>query len=185
MTYRHHPTDVPGAFYRPHAGPVTWPRWLRPSPAATGSSWCSGHERSGRRITHASPRDRDSTAPGGIPPTQVITIAPCSTRRTAAHTGAVAGDSSRQPAAEHLSSPTDGTDPPPGSLPVRHGARFNRPRSAHALDLRLTQAAVHGHPVPALDTGITALVTPRGKGIHHLLPATPTTQTIHGTNPPP
>ncbi|MEU9342933.1 hypothetical protein AB0D74_17170 [Streptomyces sp. NPDC048278] len=69
--------------------------------------------------------------------------------------------------------------------PVRRGARFNRLNgSAQTLDLTLTQALVYGHRVPALDTGLTAFVTLRGQGIHHLTSDTPASDcpVIQGTN---
>ncbi|MFK0287268.1 hypothetical protein ACIQVL_43305 [Streptomyces sp. NPDC090499] len=69
--------------------------------------------------------------------------------------------------------------------PVRRGARFNRlSGSAQALDLTLTQALVYGHRVPALDAGLTAFVTLRGKGVQTLLSGTPASggQVIQGTN---
>ncbi|MGY5049920.1 hypothetical protein ACWDE0_30630 [Streptomyces sp. 900105755] len=70
--------------------------------------------------------------------------------------------------------------------PVRRGARFNRlSGSAQAVDLTLTEAHVYGHRVPALDTGLTAFVMRRGKGVQHLGPATQASgwQIIQGTNP--
>ncbi|MGW5655115.1 hypothetical protein [Streptomyces humi] len=72
--------------------------------------------------------------------------------------------------------------------PVRRGARFDRLLgSAHAVDLRLTQALVHGHRVAELDTGLTAFVTLRGEGVRHLMTGTPASgwQVIQGTNPSP
>ncbi|MER6532600.1 hypothetical protein ABT215_02020 [Streptomyces sp900105755] len=72
--------------------------------------------------------------------------------------------------------------------PVRRGARFNRlSGSAQAVDLTLTEAHVYGHRVPALDTGLTALVTLRGKGVQHLVSGTLAVegQIIQGTNPQP
>ncbi|MFF3988984.1 hypothetical protein [Streptomyces sp. NPDC001601] len=41
--------------------------------------------------------------------------------------------------------------------------------------------------MPALDTGLTAFVTLRGKGVHHLLSGTPASgwQIVQGTNPQP
>jgi hypothetical protein len=72
--------------------------------------------------------------------------------------------------------------------PVRRGARFNHLNgSAQPLDLTLTEALVFRHRVPALDTGVTAFVTLRGKGVQHLMSGTLAAgwQIIHGTNPQP
>ncbi|MER6223587.1 hypothetical protein ABT189_24015 [Streptomyces sp900105755] len=72
--------------------------------------------------------------------------------------------------------------------PVRRGARFNRlSGSAQPLDLTMTEALVYRHRVPALDTGLTAFVTLRGKGVQHLVSGTLAAegQIIQGTNPRP
>ncbi|MBW8739038.1 MAG: hypothetical protein JF621_18580 [Streptomyces turgidiscabies] len=72
--------------------------------------------------------------------------------------------------------------------PVRRGACFNRlSGSAQAIDLALTQALVYGHRVAELDTGLTAWVTLRGKGVQHLKSGTlaSRSQVIEGTNPLP
>lgn len=61
--------------------------------------------------------------------------------------------------------------------PVRRGARFNRlSGSAQAIDLALTQALIYGHRVAELDTGLTAWVTLRGKGVQHLKSGTLTSR---------
>lgn len=51
----------------------------------------------------------------------------------------------------------------------------------------MTQAAVYGHRVAELDTGLTALVTLRGEGVQHLTTgAFPSrSQVIEGANPLP
>ncbi|MEU8589529.1 hypothetical protein AB0C59_21395 [Streptomyces sp. NPDC048664] len=70
--------------------------------------------------------------------------------------------------------------------PVRRGARFQRlDGSVQAMDLTLTHAVVHRHRVTELDTGLTAFVTLRGEGVHHLKSGTPVSgwQVIEGTNP--
>ncbi|MFD4503302.1 hypothetical protein [Streptomyces sp. NPDC058457] len=72
--------------------------------------------------------------------------------------------------------------------PVRRGARFNRlSGSAQAIDLTLTQAVVYRRRVTALDTGLTAFVTLRGKGVQHLKTGTLASgwQVIEGANPLP
>ncbi|MGW1623591.1 hypothetical protein [Streptomyces sp. NPDC002172] len=72
--------------------------------------------------------------------------------------------------------------------PVRRGARFNRlSGSAQAVDLTLTEALVYGHRVAQLDTGLTAFVTLRGKGVQRLMSGTPASggQVIQGANPSP
>ena len=72
--------------------------------------------------------------------------------------------------------------------PVRRGARFNRlSGSAQAIGLTMTQAVVYGHRVAELDTGLTAFVTLRGKGVQHLKSDTlaSRSQVIEGANPLP
>ncbi|MEV4612421.1 hypothetical protein AB0K43_07440 [Kitasatospora sp. NPDC049258] len=73
--------------------------------------------------------------------------------------------------------------------PVRLGARFGRIRGEvpGTIDLELTRAIVYGRSVEALDTGLTALVTLRGAGVHHLLPGSLAGgwQVVEGADPAP